>query len=324
MNRDIVVIGASAGGVETLPKLFDALPNDLSASFFVVMHVLASSPSLLPKLIGKSSPFPTQHPNGKTRIRKQNIYIAPPDYHLMIQDGHIELSHGPKENRHRPAIDVLFRTAAHTYGPRVIGIVLTGNLDDGATGLKEIKKQGGIAITQDPDEALYPEMPLNAAAAVKPDFILSVLEIAKKLPHLISHKALGGGMKRTKDKGTKPESSKLISARETERLQGAPSVFVCPECNGPLWEIRNGESTLYRCLVGHSYAPKTLEAAQSEEVERSLWVALRALEERVRLQEELASKAEGARNKLAARSFRDRARVNASHASIVRKMLEKL
>jgi two-component system chemotaxis response regulator CheB len=167
-------------------------------------------------------------------------------------------------------------------------------------------------------------MPLNAAAAVKPDYILPVAEMALKMPEFIWNGEFGGRMKTVKDKGTKPESKRMLGAKTTEKLQGPPSVYVCPDCNGPLWEINSGRSTLYRCLVGHAFAPKALDDAQTEEVERSLWLALRALEERVRLQEQLANRAEENRNARTAGDFRSRATANAKHAAIVRKMLEDL
>jgi two-component system, chemotaxis family, protein-glutamate methylesterase/glutaminase len=321
-GRDIVVIGTSAGGVETLPELFEGIAADIGAAFFVVLHVQPNAYSYMPEMLNRASGLSAKHAQDGRRIEPGKIYVAPPDHHVLIERGRMRLSHGPKENRHRPAIDPLFRTAAESYNSRVVGIVLTGTLDDGTMGLRAIKEAGRITIVQEPSDALYPDMPRNAIQIVDPDYVLPLREIQTLLPRLVQEPVKEKVMKRFKDKGMKPEDRKLKSGLKIERDMGPPSMFVCPECNGPLWEMRNGKAALFRCMVGHSFAPENLYAAQTEEVERALWTALRALEERVALQQELAERAEGQKRNLSSRHFRSNARENGKHAEVIRKILE--
>lgn len=323
-HRDIIVIGTSAGGVETLPKLFAPIPKSFPAAFFVVLHVQANTPSLLPHLLNRTNELTALHPRNNERIRHGHIYIAPPDHHLLIEPNRMRLSHGPRENRHRPAIDPLFRTAARTYGPRVIGLILTGTLDDGSVGLLEVKKQNGLTIVQQPEDAMYADMPRNAMAACNPDFCAPLSRIPELLNQAVHTIVDKKGVKAAKDRGMRPESKRIKSATEVKRSLGSPSGFVCPECNGPLWNITNGRSELFRCLVGHSYASENLFAAQSEAVERSLWVALRALEERVELQRNLAERARRAKQLHVSRQFLARSRENSQHANLIRKVLDQL
>lgn len=234
----------------------------------------------------------------------------------------MRLSHGPKENRHRPAIDPLFRTAAENHDSRVIGIALTGMLDDGTMGLRAIKDVGGVTIVQDPKDALYPDMPNNALHAVDPDYVLPLEKIRSLLPRLIQGPAKEKVMKRFKDKGMKPENKETKSGKKISKDLGPPSMFVCPECNGPLWEMQDGKATLFRCMVGHSFGPDNLFAAQTDEVERALWTALRALEERVALQEKLAARSEIQKRSLSRHHFLNNARQNSKHVAIIRKILE--
>jgi len=276
-GHDIVVIGTSAGGVETLPKLFEVLRPDIGAAFFVVLHVQPNALSHMPEIVSRASRLAAQHAQDRRQIEPGKIFVAPPDHHILLERGRMRLSHGPKENRHRPAIDPLFRTAAEVYNSRVLGIVLTGNLDDGTLGLREVKDAGGLTIVQDPNDALYPDIPRNAIQSVDPDYILPVSEIRTLLPQLIQQPVKEEALKRFRDKGMKPEDRRLKPGLEIQREMGPPSMFVCPECNGPLWEMHDGKASGFRCMVGHFFGPETLYAAQSEEVERALWTALRAL-----------------------------------------------
>jgi two-component system chemotaxis response regulator CheB len=161
-GHDIITIGASAGGVEAFKKIVHELPPALQAAIFVVLHISPEGPSVLPDILNRAGPLPALHPRDGDKIQLGKIYIAPPDHHLLIRRGHIHLFRGPKENNVRPAIDPLFRTAARAYGPRVIGVVLTGVLDDGTAGLLAIKARGGITVVQDPDDALFSGMPESA------------------------------------------------------------------------------------------------------------------------------------------------------------------
>ena len=181
---NIIVIGASAGGVETLRQIVRPLPADLPAAIFVVMHVSPLTPSLLPNILTAAGLLPASPAQDGDLIEPSRIYVAPPDHHMLVEPGYIRLTRGPKENRHRPAIDPLFWTAARAYGPRVAGIVASGLMDDGATGLYIIKSEGGIAIVQDPKDAMFPSMPLSAIKAVPVDFILPAKAIPGKIVEL--------------------------------------------------------------------------------------------------------------------------------------------
>ena len=185
VNRhDIIVIGASAGGVAALKTLVQGLPAHFLASVFVVLHIPAYKPSALPRLLCHAGPLPAIHPTDNVLIERERIYVAPPDRHLLVEVGQVRLSEGPKEKGTRPAIDPLFRSAANAYGPRVVGVILTGTLDDGTAGLLSVKRHGGIAIVQDPDEARFSDMPCSALASVAVDYTVPLSSIAPLLVHL--------------------------------------------------------------------------------------------------------------------------------------------
>jgi two-component system, chemotaxis family, protein-glutamate methylesterase/glutaminase len=189
MARDIVVIGASAGGFDALKDLFRGLPAQLAASVLAVLHISPYSNSHLPQLFSRLSALPVSHPRHGETIQRGHIYIAPPNHHLRFHKGHMELDLGPKENRHRPAVDVLFRSAAYQYGPRVIGVILSGALDDGTAGLWEIKKHGGIAIVQNPEDALYPSMPFSAMRSVQIDYAVPLSGMAELITSLCTDRS---------------------------------------------------------------------------------------------------------------------------------------
>jgi two-component system chemotaxis response regulator CheB len=183
-KHDMIAFGASAGGVEALITVLRTLPKDLPAALFVVLHIPAQSPSLLPDILNRVCPLTVLHPEDGAKIVYGHVYVAPPDHHLLVEQGHICVTRGPRENRHRPAIDPLFRSLAYAYGPRVTGVVLTGALDDGTSGLLAIKQCDGIAVVQDPGEALYPSMPQSAIDHVTVDYCLSLAEIGPLLTRL--------------------------------------------------------------------------------------------------------------------------------------------
>ena len=185
-GHDIIVIGASAGGVEALRTLVHALPAHFPASVFVVLHISARKPSALPTILSHAGPLPAQHPTNNTLIEQGFIYVAPPDNHLLVAVGQVRLSKGPKEKGTRPAIDPLFRSAAHAYGPRVVGVILTGARDDGTAGLLAVKQSGGVAIVQDPDSARFPAMPRSALASVTVDYTVPLSSIASLLFRLVT------------------------------------------------------------------------------------------------------------------------------------------
>jgi two-component system chemotaxis response regulator CheB len=192
-KHDMIVIGASAGGVEALIKLVGSLPADLPAAIFLVLHIPAQSPSLLPDILNRAGPLHAVHPVDGQAIEYRHIYAAPPDYHLMVEKGIVRIVRGPKENRHRPAIDPLFRSAARTYGTRVVGVILTGSMDDGAAGLLAIKRRGGKAIVQDPQDALFASMPQSAIAHVEVDHVVPLFDMAPLLTKLAHEQAAEQG-----------------------------------------------------------------------------------------------------------------------------------
>ena len=271
-GENIVVIGASAGGVEALKTLAAKLPNDLPAAIFVVLHV-GNYPSTLPEILSSVSRLPAVHPTHGQHIESGMIYIAPSDHHMLLsQPGRIDLVHGPKENRTRPAINPLFRSAAATYGNRVTGVILTGMLDDGVAGLAEIKARGGMAVVQDPKTAVYPSMPASAIQSVPVDYILPVEEI----PGILS---------RLSNNSSAPQTETTMEERNSD--------LTCPECRGPLREFRIANVQEYRCRVGHAYSMLALERDQHDTVERKLWEAVIALEEAAEIADQLSLRFEG-------------------------------
>jgi two-component system, chemotaxis family, protein-glutamate methylesterase/glutaminase len=284
-KRNIIVVGASAGGVEALCLLFKSVPRDLKAAIFVVMHIGADS--VLPDILSRCGKLPAIPAGHKMRYKRGCIHVAPPQHHLLIKDGVTVLSRGPRENGHRPAIDVLFRSAAREHRSKVIGIVLTGGRDDGSAGLFAIKSRGGIAIVQDPKEAAAPNMPQNALNMVDVDFCLPVRQIADLLPQLIDGKATNitesaNGGANVEEQGT--------ANQPTATPPGDQIPVACPECNGPIYEVRDGELAYFQCFVGHRFSPESLSDQHTDALERALWTAARTLKERIVLHEKLAER----------------------------------
>ena len=252
-GHDLVVIGASAGGVEALREIVGQLPADFPAAVLAVVHFPADGTSLLPLILARRGPLAAVHGEEGAEIRPGTIYVVPPDCHLLVRGGRIHLSRGPRENGHRPAVDPLFRSAALAYGPRVIAVVLSGNLDDGAAGLAVVRRHGGATVVQDPRDALYPGMPTAALEAGAAQHVAPLAAIPALLMTLVNTPAEESppvddtldryedavtGMRRVPPVGDPP---------------GEPAGLVCPECKGSLFEIRDGELVRYRCRVGHSY-----------------------------------------------------------------------
>ena len=290
MPRDVIVIGASSGGVDPLIKLVRGLPATLPAAVFIVLHVRPDAPSQLPAILNRAGELPAAHAVDGELIRRGRIYVAPPDLQTYIHRGRLSVRRGPQENASRPAIDPLFRTASHHYGPRVIGVVLSGALDDGSAGLVAVKKGGGIAVIQDPEEASVPDMPANARDRADVDLIVSSGELGAVLAQLVTEDGGGEALLQEVPLETMEEAADDEPTPKTEEL-GIASGLTCPDCHGALWEIDDGKSIRYRCRVGHAYSEDAIIKAQTESVERALWAALRALEERVALIRRLADSA---------------------------------
>jgi two-component system, chemotaxis family, protein-glutamate methylesterase/glutaminase len=307
-SHDIVVIGASAGGVEALKAVASRFPASLPAAVFVVIHLPVNSPSVLPQILQRAGPLPAAFARHGEAIKHGYIYITPPDHHLLIQRGYVRVVRGPKENRHRPSADVLFRTAASAYGLRVVGVVLTGALDDGTMGLQAVKRRGGLAVVQDPQDALVPSMPQSALDSVEVDYCLPLAEIAPLLVRLASSpmekvlESLEGSM----------------AEPEHEELPELASGFTCPDCHGALWELRDGELTRFRCRVGHTFSPDSLLEGQSEALERALWSAIRGLEERAALTKQLGQRMRERGVLSSATRFDERAQEMEQQATLLR------
>jgi len=324
-GHDIIVVGASAGGVEALVALASGLPRNLPAAVFVVLHIPAQSPSLLPEILGRSGPFLALSAVDGMAIEHECIYVAPPDHHLLVEPGHVHVVRGPRENRHRPALDPLFRSAAHAYGPRVVGVVLTGALDDGTAGLLAVKRRGGIAVVQDPDEALYPGMPRSALANVAVDYTLPLSAIGPFLARLAREPAAEEGaypVPEDMEMEAKLVGMDMATMNGSERA-GKTSPFSCPECGGVLWELQDGELLRFRCRVGHAFSVDSILAEQSDVLEEALWAALKTLEESASLSRHLASQARKRGQSHVAERFEERLRRAERHAALIRQLLIK-
>ncbi len=307
-RQDVVVIGASAGGVEALSQLVAALPPGLPAAVLVVVHVPASGPSRLAELLSRAGPLPAARAQDGEAPLPGRIYVASPDQHLVMRDGLLHLSHGPHENHARPAIDPLFRSAARAFGPRVVGVILSGALNDGSRGLAAVKANGGVAIVQDPKEARVGSMPRAALAAAAPvDFILPVRSIAARLAEL-ARQPIADQTRQTKetegtetmptDTGTNRDEEKrkqqVVQSDIEAQAQNAPrsgqgAVYACPECGGVLWHLREHQVAHFQCHTGHTYSPQTLLVIQSRSLEATLWAAVRLLAEKKTLTRQLAT-----------------------------------
>ena len=331
-GHDIIVVGASAGGVETLCQLVSSLPQDLAAAVFIVLHIPVHGKSMLPTILnraiakqhGELSSLQARHPTDGELIQPGQIYVAPSDKHLLIKDRCIHLARSARENSHRPAIDPLFRTAARSYGQRVVGVILSGLLDDGTVGLAVIKQRGGVAICQDPEEALYSGMPTSAIENVDVDYILKVGDIAKTLTYLASQPVV-------ESKAPIPQLLEMeaniahfdLDTMQNPNRPGKPSGFACPECSGVLWELQEGKLVRFRCRTGHAYSINTLLAEQTDALEVALWSALRALEEKAALTDRMAKRAQTNSQTISAQRFQTQAHDSQQSAVLVRQMLLK-
>lgn len=312
----LAVVGASAGGVEALKVFAAGLPADLNCPVVVVLHVSSKSTSVLPQILERAGVLPASAAADGDVARDGHLYVAPPDSHVLVAGGVLRLSGGPRENGHRPAVDPTMRSAAEDYDGRTVGIVLSGTRDDGTAGLAAIKAHGGRVVVQDPDEALYPGMPANALAHVTVDAVLPVAGIARWLADAARP---GGG---TDDSGT-PAPTADGTSFASDGPPGAGTRFTCPECGGVLFEVSGAGALSLQCPVGHVYSPDSLAAEQGHELERALWTATRALDDRVALLERMATRARGRQLPRAAAAFARQAEDAREHAVVIRRSLER-
>jgi len=276
----MIVIGTSAGGLAALRILVGNIPETINAAVFIVLHTAPDGPGLLPRLLQPVTSLQIAHARDKEPIRRGRVYVAPPNHHLVIAGEQVLITNGPRENFARPAIDPLFRSAALEYGARVIGVVLTGRLDDGSAGLWAIKERGGIAIVQDPRDAEYAQMPQNALTHVRVDHCVPLAEIGPLLGRL-AEKSLPSGVS-TMPKGLELETriakEERVSKRELLQL-GDPSVFTCPECHGALLQLKHSPVLRFRCHTGHAFSLQSLLSELNTQIESNLWTAIRSIEE---------------------------------------------
>ena len=318
-GRDIVVIGASAGGVEALRAMVGGLPPDLPAAVLVVLHVPRSSPSALPSILDRSGPLRAATAADGEPLTPGRIYVAAVDHHLLIINGRVRLSRGPSENGHRPAVDPLFRSAARAYGAQAVGVVLSGSRDDGAAGLAAIVESGGIAVVQDPADALHPSMPRSALEQVSTDHVVP----AAKMGSLIAELVLANV------NGAAPDSDVLaaevamadFAATPTDDLGVPPAGYGCPNCGGALFEVHSAPVPRFRCRIGHAWSPDSLLEEHAVSVEGALWVALRALEEKKGLSQRMALNSQQRGHTGSARRYRTRADEADRAATLIRDLI---
>lgn len=325
LPRHIIVIGASAGGVEAVTKLARDLPANIRAAIFVTIHFPPDSISALGRILRRTGPLNAVHASDGQLIEEGNIYIAPPDHHLLLFRDRMRLYRGPRENGNRPAVDPMFRSAALAYGPRVIGVVLSGNLDDGTSGLLAIERRGGIAVVQDPEEAMFPSMPQSAIDHVKVDHVVKLDRMASLLTELAERAPEAEDVVSSDETRKEVEFTEMSMARmeHAENHPGVLAPFGCPDCGGTLWELREGNLVRFRCRVGHAWTSEALLASQSETLDAALWTALRALEESASLSQQLAERARKRSNTRLAERMADNATLARRRAEIIREVLER-
>ena len=302
-GHDIITVGASAGGVEALLATVRDLPADFPAALFAVVHTSPTRPSLLADILARVTRLQVAAALDGEPIEPGHIYVAPPDNHLLVASGFVRVVRGAKENGHRPAVDPLFRTAARVYGPRVVGVVLSGMRDCGTVGLQEVKRYGGIAVVQDPSDALFPGMPQSALDNVEVDHCVPLAGIPLLLDRL------------AREPANAPKREPAAVSEEPERD------FVCPECGGYLTRTQTGSVLSFGCKVGHRFSLESLEAEQAATLETALWVALRAIEDSTALARRLAARSARANREHARALYLERACHGEIQAALVRKAL---
>jgi len=311
-HQRAIVIGSSAGGIDALKRLVAALPGDFPAPIFIVQHVAPQYPSFLPEILVNAGNLPARHPADGESIAAPGIYVAPPDHHLLIEESHVAVKRGPKENRFRPSADALFRSAAYTYRERAIGVVLTGALTDGTSGLWTIKRLGGTTIVQDPTDALEPSMPMSALRDVQVDYTLPVAKIPEVLMAKIQE-PLPSAPAPSNEELRRVQIEQAIAAGALPIDQGVfelgpPSRYACPECHGVLGRIVEGPITRFRCHTGHAYTEEAFLAGAQHASDEALAEAVTALEESAMLLEEMATRQRKQGNNGEAENFFQRAR----------------
>jgi two-component system chemotaxis response regulator CheB len=292
-SRDIVIIGASSGGLEALTRLIPLLPEDLPAAVFIVMHLPPSPPSILHQILQPRSRWPVLPAVHGASVRHGVITVAVNDHHLLFHGNTLRLARGPRENRARPSVDACLRSAAMEFGSRVIGVVLTGNLDDGTAGLWAVKDRGGVTITQSPDEAAFPSMPRNALTHAPVDHVVTITELPDLLSKLTREQVVPAGLTA---RGQTLVIENRIAAGENAMVAGVltlggPSANTCPHCHGTLMEVNDSGPLRFRCHTGHAFSPESLLLDLDRTIDDALWNVLRAIDERQMLLDQLIQSA---------------------------------
>jgi two-component system, chemotaxis family, protein-glutamate methylesterase/glutaminase len=317
--KNIVVIGTSVGGLKALRELLPLFPRAFAASVFIVQHQLPSAKTLLHEILGRYARLPVILPENGSKFKPGVIYVARPNHHLLVQKEHIAITFGPRENRARPSISALFRSAAAYQGPRVIGVLLTGYQNDGVGGLSAIKRCGGITIVQDPTEAQVSELPQTAIQRVEVDHILPLDQIAEKIAEMVTQpakpifKVPGDIMEEVR------ASEHVVPDLDHMQKIGDLTPYTCPECGGVLWKTKNEPLTRYVCHTGHSFSPLSFLEGQAEVIENSLWAAIRYIQERIDI---LLKMAETERNRgRSAEGYEQKASEMKTHVVNIRRFI---
>jgi two-component system chemotaxis response regulator CheB len=320
----VVVAGASAGGVEALIQFIGSLPLGFPCAVLVVLHVAPAGTSVLPSILARAARVPVAAPGDGDALRDGHVYVAPPDRHLLVEEGCLRLSQAPRENGHRPAIDPTMRSAARHYGAGALGVVLSGSRDDGTAGLLAIKEHGGLALAQDPDEALYEGMPRSAIDHVAVD---AVLPVGRMADWILGHMDAEQRIFTPDAKPGNPGGSHLgpepsVAEPSVAETTGDGTRFTCPDCGGVLFERQEGVLERFECSVGHVFSIDSLAAAQADGLENALWAAVRTLEDRVTLLRRMAVRAHRSQHPRSARAFEGQARELAERANVIRSAIE--
>jgi two-component system chemotaxis response regulator CheB len=314
--RDLIVVGGSAGALVALRRLLASLPSELDATFLVAIHRGPALPGAMPEVLGRHTSLPVAYAVDDEVFQPRHIYVAPPDHHLLVSGERLRVGRGPREHGFRPAIDPLFRSAAREHGPRVVGIILSGAMDDGVQGLALIKRHGGVAIVQRPEDAEHDGMPTNALLEVDVDHVLPAAELGPLLARLTHERV----------RGTVSSHERDVAEVGGHGLRGTPPPgdlrpFVCPECGGALWERQPTAAARFRCHVGHAFTTRTLTALQDGRLEQVLWTALRSLEEHASLRRQLAGRALRGGLAAMADTYHRQARRSEERADVLRAIL---
>jgi two-component system chemotaxis response regulator CheB len=325
ITRDVVVIGGSAGAVDGIVRLIPGLPAAIPARLFLAIHIPAAS-SALPNILTRAGHLAARHPDDRSSTEPSVVHIAPPDHHLLVKPGHVRVVRGPRENGHRPAVDPLFRSAAASYGPRVVCVVLSGNLDDGAAGARAVHHAGGVVIVQDPAECAYASMPSAVLRSVPSAVVLPLDRIAEHLLQLLASPLTETPetFRRATPAPAPPVPDPVeLEEPELESMarRGSSWALTCPVCHGGIFEVEVEGTQQYRCRIGHAFTGDTLFSEQRSSIEAALWTALRALEESAEMASRLGRRARERGNARAVQSFALSATTYEQRARVVRDLL---